>query len=179
MTGPEDIFSKIGLATEIDRAIDLSCRACGAMAMGAGLGFPVGVSAPLRFHPQPPILNFVVEPSVRGWGWKRNGAETPTGNPSPGPIAIAPHARHDRSMARNFWRLGRSEAYFLPLQGCHENTSRVHSESITPFRSFEQGIIMVFLWTHLWTHYLRFILARNYIVFVGGHGFFSSSEPPF
>jgi len=25
------------------------------MAMGAGLGFPVGVSAPLRFHPQPPI----------------------------------------------------------------------------------------------------------------------------
>ena len=23
--------------------------------MGAGLGFPVGVSAPLRFHPQPPI----------------------------------------------------------------------------------------------------------------------------
>ena len=33
----------------------LICRACGAMAMGAGLGFPVGVSAPLRFHPQPPI----------------------------------------------------------------------------------------------------------------------------
>ena len=24
------------------------------MAMGAGLGFPVGDSAPLRFHPQPP-----------------------------------------------------------------------------------------------------------------------------
>ena len=44
------------LATEIDRAIDLSCRACGAMAMGAGLGFPVGDSAPLRFHPQPPIV---------------------------------------------------------------------------------------------------------------------------
>ena len=38
------------------RAIDLSCRACGAMAMGAGLGFPVGVSAPLRIHPQPPTL---------------------------------------------------------------------------------------------------------------------------
>ena len=50
------------LATEIDRAIDLSCRACdacGAMAMGAGLGFPVGVSAPLRFHPQPPTNMFV------------------------------------------------------------------------------------------------------------------------
>ena len=46
------------LATEIRRAIDLSCRACdacSAMAMGAGLGFPVGVFAPLRFHPQPPI----------------------------------------------------------------------------------------------------------------------------
>jgi len=25
------------------------------MAMGAGLGFPVGDSAALRFHPQPPI----------------------------------------------------------------------------------------------------------------------------
>ena len=24
--------------------------------MGAGLGFPVGDSAPLRFHPQPPIF---------------------------------------------------------------------------------------------------------------------------
>ena len=46
---------QFALATEIDRAIDLSCHACGAMAMGAGLGFPVGVSAPLRFHPQPPI----------------------------------------------------------------------------------------------------------------------------
>ena len=48
------------LATEIHRAIDLSCRACdacGAMAMGAGLGFPVGDSAPLRFHPQPPITS--------------------------------------------------------------------------------------------------------------------------
>ena len=44
------------LATKIDRAVDLSCRACGAMAMGAGLGFPVGVSAPLRFHHQPPII---------------------------------------------------------------------------------------------------------------------------
>ena len=39
------------LATEIDHAIDLSCRACdacGAVALGAELGFPVGVSAPLR-----------------------------------------------------------------------------------------------------------------------------------
>ena len=34
-----------------DRAIDLSCRACGALALGAGLGFPVGASAPLCFAP--------------------------------------------------------------------------------------------------------------------------------
>ena len=43
------------LATEIHRAIDLSCRAgdaCAALALGAGLGFPVGDSAPLRIHPQ-------------------------------------------------------------------------------------------------------------------------------
>ena len=48
---------QIALATKIVRAIDLSCRACSAMAMGAGLGFPVGDSAPLRFHPQPPIIS--------------------------------------------------------------------------------------------------------------------------
>ena len=54
--------------------------------------------------------------NIGGWGWKRSGAESPTGNPSPAPIAIAPHARHDRSMARNFWRLGRSEAYFPSFQ---------------------------------------------------------------
>ena len=51
----EENRPQIALASERFRAIDLSCRACGAMAMGAGLGFPVGVSAPLRFHPQPPI----------------------------------------------------------------------------------------------------------------------------
>ena len=55
LLGEEENPPKFALATEIDRAIDLSCRACGAMAMGAGLGFPVGVSAPLRYHPQPPI----------------------------------------------------------------------------------------------------------------------------
>ena len=46
------------LETEIHRAIDLSCRACdacAALALCAGLGFPVGDSAPLRIHPQPPI----------------------------------------------------------------------------------------------------------------------------
>ena len=57
---------QIALATEIDRAIDLSCRACGAMAMGAGLGFPVGVSAPLRFHPQPPIKTIYVDGPKQG-----------------------------------------------------------------------------------------------------------------
>ena len=34
-------------------------------------------------------------------GAKRSGAEAPTGNPSPAPSASAPHARHDRSMARS------------------------------------------------------------------------------
>ena len=42
---------QIALASDEDRAIDLSCRACGALALGAGLGFRVGVSAPLRFPP--------------------------------------------------------------------------------------------------------------------------------
>ena len=42
---------QIALASDEDRAIDLSCRACGALALGAGLGFPVGASAPLHFAP--------------------------------------------------------------------------------------------------------------------------------
>ena len=40
---------QIALASDEDRAIDLSCRACGAcgaLALGAGLGFPLGT--PLR-----------------------------------------------------------------------------------------------------------------------------------
>ena len=53
--GGKENWPQIALATERFRAIDLSCRACGAMAMGAGLGFLVGDSAALRFHPQPPI----------------------------------------------------------------------------------------------------------------------------
>ena len=48
---------QIALASDEDRAIDLSGRACGALALGAGLGFPVGDSAPLRFHPQPPTYD--------------------------------------------------------------------------------------------------------------------------
>ena len=60
--GEKENRPQIALASERFRAIDLSCRACGAMAMGAGLGFPVGVSAPLRFHPQPPTnLKFTVQ----------------------------------------------------------------------------------------------------------------------
>ena len=53
--GEAESWPQIALASDEDRAIDLSCRACGAMAMGAGLGFPVGDSAALRFHPQPPM----------------------------------------------------------------------------------------------------------------------------
>ena len=49
--GKEENRSQIALTPNEDRAIDLSCRACGALALGAGLGFPVGASAPLRFAP--------------------------------------------------------------------------------------------------------------------------------
>ena len=49
--GESENRPQIALAAERFRAIDLSCRACGALALGAGLGFPVGVSAPLRFPP--------------------------------------------------------------------------------------------------------------------------------
>ena len=49
--GESESWPQIALESDEDRAIDLSCRACGALALGAGLGFPVGVSAPLRFAP--------------------------------------------------------------------------------------------------------------------------------
>ena len=49
--GESENRPQIALASDEDRAIDLSCRACGALALGAGLGFPVEVSAPLRFPP--------------------------------------------------------------------------------------------------------------------------------
>ena len=66
--GEEENRPQIALESDEDRAIDLSCRACGAMAMGAGLGFPVGDSAPLRFHPQPPTFN--TGRATRGAGWR-------------------------------------------------------------------------------------------------------------
>ena len=52
----EDFSSKIILATKQDRAIDLSCRACGAGAWALGLDSRWG--PPLRsvLHPQPPIV---------------------------------------------------------------------------------------------------------------------------
>ena len=54
--GTGNFSSKIILATKQDRAIDLSCRACGAGAWALGLDSRWG--SPLRsvFHPQPPIL---------------------------------------------------------------------------------------------------------------------------
>ena len=50
-----NLSSKIILATKQDRAIDLSCRACGAGAWALGLDSRWG--SPLRcvFYPQPPI----------------------------------------------------------------------------------------------------------------------------
>ena len=45
--GTEDFSSKIILATKQDRAIDLSCRACGAGAWALGLDSRWGASAPL------------------------------------------------------------------------------------------------------------------------------------
>ena len=44
-------FSKICLATKTDRAIDLSCRACGAGAWALGLDSRLGTPASLPFSP--------------------------------------------------------------------------------------------------------------------------------
>ena len=46
---------QIGLATERFRAIDLSCRACGAGAWALGLDSRLGPPPRSGFHPQPPI----------------------------------------------------------------------------------------------------------------------------
>ena len=50
--GTLDISPKIGLATNDDRAIDLSCRACGAGAWALGLDSRSGT---FRVFSQPPI----------------------------------------------------------------------------------------------------------------------------
>ena len=60
--GEKENRPQIALASARFRAIDLSCRACGVLALGSGLGFPLGDSAKLRFHPQPPILHALIEP---------------------------------------------------------------------------------------------------------------------
>ena len=39
--------------------------------------------------------------SIGGWGWKWSEAESPYRESKPSAHAPAPHARHDRSMARN------------------------------------------------------------------------------
>ena len=49
--GEPENSPQIVLASNEHRAIDLSCRARGALALGAGLGFPVRAFAPLRFTP--------------------------------------------------------------------------------------------------------------------------------
>ena len=51
----EDISPKIILATNEDRAIDLSCRACGAGAWALGLDSRWGSALRSVFHPQPPM----------------------------------------------------------------------------------------------------------------------------
>ena len=84
---------------------------------------------------------------VGGWGWKRSGAESPTGNPSPAPIAIAPHAshaRHDRSMARwiSVARAKVGGRDFSPPDSRNVAPSRAR-----PFVHFESGITMVFVTT--------------------------------
>ena len=53
--GTLDISPKIILATNEDRAIDLSCRACGAGAWALGLDSRWGSPLLSVFHPQPPI----------------------------------------------------------------------------------------------------------------------------
>ena len=93
------------------------------------------------------MMIVVMTMMVGGWGWKRSGAESPTGNPSPAPIAIAPHAshaRHDRSMAR--WiSVARAK---VGGHHCSPTPSRKNAPSCAcPFLRFEQGNIMVFLWT--------------------------------
>ena len=49
--GKEENRPQIALTPDEDRAIDLSCRACGALALGAGLGFPEGTPLLSVFTP--------------------------------------------------------------------------------------------------------------------------------
>ena len=53
--GEEENRPRFALATKQFRAIRVVRAMRAVRVLGAGLGFPVGDSAPLRFHPQPPI----------------------------------------------------------------------------------------------------------------------------
>ena len=110
--------------------------------------FDPSARSPNRFLNEERLgITWILSHKIGGWGWKRSGAESPTGNPSPAPIAIAPHAshaRHDRSMAR--WiSVARAKVGghgSSPLPSRNDAPSRG-----CPFVHFEQGNITVFLRT--------------------------------
>ena len=68
-----DISPKTIPDTKPDRAIDLSCRACGAGAWALGLDSRLGPPLRSGFHPQPPIFYDFAKISkkqmyIGGWG---------------------------------------------------------------------------------------------------------------
>ena len=53
--GEEENRPKFALATKCHRAIDLSCRVCGACGAGAGCWAWIPGRGTFGFHPQPPM----------------------------------------------------------------------------------------------------------------------------
>ena len=121
-------------------------------------------------------------------GGKRSGAETPTGNPSPAPSASAPHARHDRSMARSS-----SEA--RAICGLFSYSPTVSQKNVPSIGRV--SVLISFILVRFYNGFLQdqledqlqdqlslgsflFIFTRNLIQwFPCGHGFFRSSESSF
>ena len=62
--------------------------------------------------------------------------EVPTGKPSPAPIAIAPHARHDRSMAKSFGGYAESRRFSSLTVLVEKNPSKVAGELVGPLWVF-------------------------------------------
>ena len=77
--GTYNISPKIGLATNEDRAIDLSCRACGVGAWALGLDSRWGASAPLLFSPPTSDITLCSNRKFRNL-YPRATHNTPTSN---------------------------------------------------------------------------------------------------
>ena len=123
-------------------------------------------------------VRFALQKSEVGGG---NGAQR---SPLPGIQAQRPSPSHRTHDTTDRWRefvggQGDLRPIFLLSYRITKIRPEYTGEYLASFRSIQQGFIMVFLWTSLWTSCPEVHFDKELQWFFGGHGFFSSSEPSF